>query len=102
MNYLNHLESNKKVFFNFMKESYPIFQYSNIFFRDVQYALMSYFEVKEQPIKYGTADKLAINFISNLVSTDELTPIDHKSWKVNFEVGIKKIVLEENNGDDNE
>ncbi len=102
MNYLNHLESNKKVFFNFMKESYPIFQYSNIFFRDVQYALMSYFEVKESPIKYGAANKLAIDFINNLVSTDELSTIDHKSWKVNFEVGIKKVVPEVNSGDDNE
>ena len=98
MDYLNHLENNKKVFFNYMKENYTIFQHSNIFLRDIQYALISYFEIKEKPIKYGAAGKLATEFINNLVSTEELTSIDHKSWKVNFEVGIKKVVAEETQG----
>lgn len=102
MNYLNHLESNKKVFFNFMKESYPVFQSSNIFFRDLQYAIISYFEIKEQPINYSKANKLANDFITNMVSDNELTPIDHKSWKVNFEVGIKKIIYENNKGNNDE
>ena len=102
MDYLSHLGNNKKVFFNYMKENYAIFQHSNIFFRDIQYALISYFEIKENPIKYGPAGKLATEFINNLVSTKELTPIDHKSWKVNFEVGIKKVVAEEPQGENNE
>jgi len=102
MNYLNHLENNKKVFFNYMNENYTIFQHSNIFFRDIQYALISYFEIKENPIKYGAADKLANEFINKLVTTEELSPIDHKSWKINFEVGIKKEVAEETQGANDE
>ncbi len=47
---------NKKVFFNYMNENYTIFQYSNLFFRDLQYAIMSYFEMKEKPIKYANAE----------------------------------------------
>ncbi|MCP5061033.1 MAG: hypothetical protein GY936_01025 [Ignavibacteriae bacterium] len=102
MDYLNHLENNKKVFFNYMNENYTIFQHSNIFFRDIQFALISYFEIKEKPIKYGAAGKLATEFINNLVLSNELSPIDHKSWKVNFEVGIKKVTEEEKQGDNDE
>jgi len=94
MDHLEHLTSNKKVFFNYMNENYTIFQYSNIFFRDLQYALMSYFEMKEKPLKYAKAESLAINFIEYLVGCKDLSRIDHKSWKINFDVGITKKVTE--------
>ena len=94
MNYLEHLMENKKVFFNYMNENYKIFQYSNLFFRDLQYAIISYFKMKEKPLKYAEAEKLTVDFIANLVSDKELTEMDHKSWKINFEVGITKKVIE--------
>lgn len=90
MNHLDHLKKNKNVFFNFMHENYTIFQYSNMFLRDMQYAINSYFELKESPVTYSKAEELAVDFIDYLVSNGELTQIDKKSWKINFEVGIKK------------
>jgi len=90
MNHLEHLISNKQVFFNFMNENYTIFKDSNLFLRDLQYAIISYFEKKEHPVKYAEAEMLAINYIENLLSTNDLNKIDYKSWKINFEVGIKK------------
>jgi len=101
MNHQEHLISNKKVFFNFMNENYTIFQYSNIFFRDMQYAIMAYFEMKEQPVKYAAAEKLTEGFIASMVDNKELLTIDHKSWKINFEVGINKKIIE-TGGVDNE
>jgi TolB-like protein len=97
MNHLEHLINEKKVFFNYMNENFTIFQYSNLFFRDLQYAILSYFEMKEQPIKYAAAEKIAKDFIENLVKNNELTQIDHKSWKINFEVGTnqKQVEMEE-------
>lgn len=100
MNYVEHLISNKKTFFNFMNENYTIFQYSNLFLRDLQYAIMAYFEMKEKPINYAQSEIITREFISKLISENELTPIDHKSWKVNFEVGIKKVA--ETEGVENE
>ncbi len=90
MNYLEHLISNKEVFFNFMKKKYPLFQQSNLFFRDMQYAIMSYFELKEKPLKYEEAELVAQNFIKKLVDNGELLKLDHKTWKVNFEVEEKQ------------
>jgi len=94
MNHLEHLLENKKVFFNFMQQDYPIIQHSNVFFRDMQYAISSYFEMKEFPVKYAQADTIATDFINKLIVSGELTAIDNKSWKVNFEVGIIKIIKE--------
>lgn len=93
MKHLEHLIENKKVFFNYMNENYKIFQYSNLFFRDLQYAIMSYFEMKEKPVKYAKAEKLTQEFIDDMLSKNELTKIDHKSWKINFEVGLNKKVI---------
>jgi len=90
MNYLEHLINNKKVFFNFMKEGYPLFRYSNIFFRDLQYAISSYFKMKERPISYAEASLIANDFIKNMVNSGELLQIDNKSWKVNFEIFSEK------------
>ncbi len=90
MNYLEHLISNKEVFFNFMKKKYPLFQQSNLFFRDMQYAIMSYFELKEKPLKYEEAEIVAQDFIKKLVDNGELLKLDHKTWKVNFEIEEKR------------
>ncbi len=94
MNYFEHLKNNKEVFFNFMKKKYPIFEQSNIFFRDMQYAIMSYFELKDSPIGYEDAEKLAKDFLNNLESNGEVIKLDHKTWKVNFEVEKKDQLVE--------
>lgn len=86
MNYLEHLINNKKIFFNFMKEDYPLFKYSNIFFRDLQYAISTYFKMKEKPVSYAEASLIATDFINYMVNKGELLQIDNKSWKVNFEI----------------
>lgn len=93
MNYLEHLINNKSVLFNLMKEDYPLFRYSNLFFRDLQYCITSYFKMKEKPISYAEAVIITKDFIEKLVELGELKPIDNKSWEVNFEVENKKSSL---------
>ena len=94
MDHLAHLEENKRVFFDFMNENYTIFKYSNLFFRDLQYAIISYFEMKNNPVKYAEAEKLANDFISKLVESKDLDQIDYKSWRINFDFGIVKKEME--------
>lgn len=94
MNHLQHLVSNQKVFFNFMNENFKIVQHSNLFLRDLQYAIMSYFEMKENQLKYAEAETVAKKYIDHLLENNDFTQIDYKSWKINFEVGIKKKEIE--------
>lgn len=84
MNYLNELINNQKIFFKFMKEKYPLFTNSNIFLRDVQYAIRSYFEKKNIKLGYTESEKLTLEFIDTLTKENKLKKISSNAWKVNF------------------
>lgn len=84
MNYLEELKNNQEIFFNFMKEKYHIFYNSNIFARDLQYAIKQYFEKKDIKIKYSQAEELMRQFSSYLEEKGDLHKITNNSWRVNF------------------
>ncbi len=84
MDYANDLYTNKIIFFSFMKEKYPFFYKSNIFFRDTQYSVMRYYEKKNVKIKYAQAEKIAIALFDLLVKDESVIKLDNKSYKVNF------------------
>jgi uncharacterized membrane-anchored protein len=84
MDLLQDLFKNKKIFFSFMKEKYPVFKESNIFFRDVQYAIRNYYLKEGKKIDYQKSEKIASEFIEGLVKEGELKKISNNAWKVNF------------------
>ncbi|MCL4547229.1 MAG: hypothetical protein M1495_01525 [Bacteroidetes bacterium] len=92
MNHLEDLLANREVFFNFMKEKYPLFYNSNIFFRDIQYAIISYYQKKDTNIKRQAAEIIAKNFVTELEKSGELKRMSNNSWKVNF--SFQKSVTE--------
>jgi hypothetical protein len=67
-----------------MKEKYRVFENSNIFLRDLQYAIKSYYEKKGKKLKYSQAEKLAIDFTTQLSKENQLKKISQNAWKVNF------------------
>ncbi len=93
--YLDMLLSDKKTFFKFMRIKYPLFYNSNIFLRDVQYAIRSYFEKKDIELKYPEAEKLAFEFTAALETEKELINLGNNAWKINFSIDEKTIVKEE-------
>jgi hypothetical protein len=84
MDLLQNLISNKNLFFSFMKEKYPVYKESNIFFRDLQYAIRNYYMKKGKTINYQKAEKIAAEFIEKLVNEGDLKKISNNAWKVNF------------------
>lgn len=94
MNHLEHLLQNKETFFKFMRQNFPLMTHSNVFFRDLQYAINSYFKLKETPVNYSKAEKIARGFIENLVKDGDFSPIDDKTWKVNIDIEPKKELIE--------
>ncbi len=95
MDLLNDLTSNKTIFFKFMKEKYRLYLNSNIFFRDIQYAIKSYFDKKDIRIKYSQAEKVAYEFINKLEDTGELKKMSNNAWKVNFSLGNDVVQIDE-------
>lgn len=94
---LNQLLANEDEFFRFMREKYPIHFNSNIFLRDIQYAVFTYFNLKGEKIKTPQAEELAILFTKSLEEKGKLVMLSHNTWKVNFIVEdfVKKEELRE-------
>jgi hypothetical protein len=84
MNTFDDLIANRIIFFNFMKERYEVHYKSNIFLRDILYAIKSFYEKKGQKISYPFAEQLAIRFTEHLENQTELILIEKHTWKVNF------------------
>ncbi|MGD8781941.1 MAG: hypothetical protein PVH88_23630 [Ignavibacteria bacterium] len=99
MNKLEHLKENKKIFFTFMNEKYPVIYKSNIFLRDMQYAIHTYFTMKEGKINYREAEQLTNEFASFLEEENELIKLNSNTWAVNFK---KEKIVEENPQDKNQ
>jgi hypothetical protein len=95
MDYLKELTANKTIFFSFMKEKYRVFNNSNIFFRDIQYAIKSYFEKKNKRISYSEAEKVTKDFITQMENDKQLIKMSNNAWKVNF--SFEKNVIPETN-----
>ena len=93
MKHLNELMTNRSIFFNFMREKYKVYNNSNIFFRDIQYAIKSYLEKKEKKVKYSDAENLAKEFIKKLETEGQLIKMSNNAWKVNF--SFESVVTKE-------
>lgn len=83
---LNELLNNYQDFFLFMKNKYPLFKDSNIFLRDLQYAIYEYFFNKSVQLKYEETEKLANNFAEKLLADEKIKKISQNTWKLNFSV----------------
>lgn len=92
MNHFEELQNNQEIFLNFMKEKYHIFYNSNIFARDLQYAIKQYFEKKDIKIKYPEAEELMQRFSNYLEGKGDLVKLTDNSWRVIF---FKPVVEEE-------
>jgi len=91
MNYIQDLTENQTVFFNFMKEKYPVYYNSNIFFRDIQYSIKYYYQSKGITLTYPEAENICKEYLEVLVQKGELAKIDNKSFKVNFKLEVSVL-----------
>ncbi|GBD92237.1 hypothetical protein BMS3Abin04_02972 [bacterium BMS3Abin04] len=89
-NELKLLKTEETIFLNFMSENYHIFFNSNIFLKDIQYAVKHFFELKGNSLNYTQVENLTNQFIEHLEKENKLFKIDHKTWKVNFHLDQKE------------
>ncbi len=96
MNLFDELIKNEEIFFRFVKEKYPLIEKSNIFFRDIQFAIVNFFDLKGIEVKYGDAEQLVLHLTAHLEKEGKLTPVNRNAWKVNFSME-SKVISEELN-----
>lgn len=92
MSHFNELLNEKEIFFKYMGEKYKVFFNSNIFLRDIQYAVRSYFENRGINLKYPEAEKYALELTDYMEKSNELTPVSNGTWKVNFHLNQEQKV----------
>lgn len=78
------LIQNTKELLQHLKSRTHAYHLSNLFFRDFQYAILSFAETKGLKISYGKAEGLACQFIAILEQSEILKPIKPGSWMLNY------------------
>ncbi len=68
----------------FLKERYPFFHQSNVFFRDMHYGVREYLEQKGMKVGYGAAEGVARDFVTELEGQKILVPVDRQTWTLNY------------------
>merc|ERR1711879_600973 len=84
MNYTEELKKNEEIFLAFLREKYHMYFNSNIFLRDVQYGIKSYFRKDNIELPYSVYEKTAVEFLAYLTANGKLVQIGKNVWKVNF------------------
>ncbi len=82
--YLSLLEKENVIFLNYLKARFPLFHNSNLFFRDLQYGIKQFFEMKNLDITYPESEKLAKEFGAFLESKDIFIRVNDQGWKLNY------------------
>ena len=82
---LNKLLIEKSAFLNYFKSIFPVFHKSNVFFRDLQYAIQRYLELKGMNITYANSEKLALGFSAALENEKIFKKINGTTWTLNHE-----------------
>jgi hypothetical protein len=82
----NHIE-----FLEFLKSQFPLFHKSNVFFRDLQYGVMEYFEKeKKTKVTYIEAEVITRKFTEFMETKNILRKLDSKTWMLNYPEFTKK------------
>ena len=78
------VRQNMKDVLFFLKERYPFFHLSNVFFRDLHYGIREYLEKKGMKVGYGAAEVVTREFIMDLEGQGILTPVDQQTWTLHY------------------
>ncbi|MDP2303754.1 MAG: hypothetical protein Q8N03_15160 [Ignavibacteria bacterium] len=87
MNYqekLNFLKTEKKMLLNFYKANYPVYHNSNLFFRDFQYSIKRFLEMRNYKTKYPEAESLAKELSLFLEGEGIFLKVNSLAWKLCF------------------
>jgi hypothetical protein len=86
MNTVESIIQNKTEFLNYLKSKFSLIHNSNIFLRDLQYGLKFYAQDKlKKKLDYFSGEDLAKQVASEFEKAGIFSPIDHQSWRLNYQ-----------------
>ena len=81
---LELLKTENEKLLNYLKARFPMFHNSNFFFRDLQYGIRSFLEIKDIKVTYSQANSLAISVSNEMIDKGVFVKINDQSWKLNY------------------
>jgi hypothetical protein len=81
----DHILTHSGDFLPFLRTRVPVFHLSNVFFRDIHYAVIAFAAENRFRVGYTEAEGIAHRLIERLEKEKLLLPIDHRTWAVNRE-----------------
>lgn len=94
MKQLEYVLNNEMEVLGFIKNHYPMYHLSNVFFRDVQFGIQKMFELRGEKIQYTDAEKIAKQFAEKLEKSKIFNRIDGQSWALNYPEFKKPAVVQ--------
>ncbi len=85
------IKNNPLIFLNYLKANYPLFHNSNFFFRDFQYGIKKYFEIKDIEISYPEAEESAKSLSNYFEGEGIFVKISDSTWKINFPEFVTQV-----------
>jgi hypothetical protein len=82
--YISLLKDDYIIFLNYLKARIPTFHNSNLFFRDLHYAIKTFLEIKDMKVSYAESELLATEFSEFLESKGILVKVNELGWKLNY------------------
>ncbi len=95
MSNFDNLMKEKDSFFNFMQVKYPIYFHSNIFLRDIQFAIKYFFKKKGVKITYSKAEELAKLLTETMENSGDLKRLTDNTWEFNINLNKSNDTVEE-------
>jgi hypothetical protein len=78
----DHILSHTGEFLTYLKGRVPVFHFSNVFFRDIHYAVIALAAEHGMRAGYTEAEDIARHLIERLEKEKVLVPIDRQTWSV--------------------
>lgn len=80
-----HILSHGGEFLSYLRTRVPVFHLSNVFFRDIHYAVIALASEHGMRVGYTEAEDIARQLIARLEKEKVLVPIDRQTWSVRRE-----------------
>jgi len=91
MNKSQYILGNQVEFLHFMRSRAPMYHLSNIFFRDLQYAVVEFLKTKNIRIHHTEGERLAREIALQLEKKNILKKLNSTTWMLNYpEFSLKK------------
>lgn len=94
MKSLDDILQHRTEILEFLKQRYPLYHLSNVFFRDIQYGIRTWLERRGEKMSYTEAEEVARAFVQALEKEKILTPIDRQSWVLQYPPFKKPVVVQ--------